>query len=239
MQTATKCAILYRDKWFLIVNKPEGFLSHPNPKGEARAGAPCAFEGEYDPEKRRFDTPEGPFWLIHRLDRDTSGALLAAADPDTSARMRELWDKGSIEKKYVALVGGQLPPQGKMKDCLFKQKESSRVRSVVTKGPSNAELLYTLKRYFRRANLSLAEVRLVTGRTHQIRVQFAHRKHPLGGDRVYGDFNMNRALRDQTALRRLFLHAATLGFRHPFTGKYVKADAPLPAELSACLSRLS
>lgn len=233
---ASRYPALYRDEWIVIVEKPEGVLSHPN--SQSLKGPDCAFEGRYDPDARRFDTPAGPLWLIHRLDQDTSGALMGAWDAETAAALRALMDANKIEKKYLALASGILPPSAKWRDRLVKQAGFNQVRSRVVPGAPNAELSYSIKKFYRRMGFSLIEIRLITGKTHQIRVQAAHRKIPLAGDPLYGDFALNRELKKHTGLRRLFLHAASLAFVHPRTGKPVRAESSLPPELSGCLSRL-
>ena len=239
--TLTRSVVLHEDRWLLVVDKTEGVLSHPNsgPGASRRNFAPCAFEGPYDFADRRFDTSAGPVWLIHRLDQDTSGAILAALTGETARRLRLLFDRGAVQKKYLALVEGPVPPKGRWRDHVRKRHEETRVRSAVVKhAPPNAELQLSLKRYYRKSNLSLLEIRLVTGKTHQIRVQAASRGFPLAGDEIYGDFRLNRELRKRIGLRRLFLHASELAFRHPETGKYLKIESPLPPDLRDMLSRL-
>lgn len=227
---------VFQDKWLLVLDKPEGVLSHPNPGGR---GGEAVLGGKYDFDDRRFDTPEGPRWLIHRLDQDTSGLLMLALDANTAKALRGLFEEGKVEKHYTALVGGPLPKQAVWKDRLDKKQQSGRVRSVVVKGSPNAELRFFLKKPFRRSNLSLVDVQLVTGRTHQIRVQFSHRQFPLAGDRIYGDFEFNREIKKRTGLDRLFLHASGLSFPHPVSGKAIRIESSLPAELASCLSRLA
>ena len=237
------CPILYRDQHVVVINKTSGLLSHPNPDAKGKkpgTGPACAFLGAYDLAKRRYDTPEGPVWLVHRIDQDVSGVLMGAFNEETAHRFRSLFEAQKIEKHYIVLVGGRVPASGHWSDHLAKHQARDRVRSIVRRssGHSNAELLFKTKRGFPRSGLSLVDVRLITGKTHQIRVQFAHHGHPVAGDGVYGDFKMNRELRKSVDLRRLFLHARSLEFRHPITGKTICADAPLPQELTIVISRL-
>ena len=234
---ATTCRVLHHDQWVLAVEKPSGHLSHPN--RETEGAGRCAFEGPYDEAERRFDSPAGPVWLVHRLDRGTSGVLLAALDETSAARCRASFEQGAVEKRYVALVAGLLPPQGLWKDALEETRARSAVRVKVRPGaPPNAESRFQVLASSRPLNLSLLDIGILTGRTHQIRVQAAFRNHPLLGDDVYGDFGLNHWARRELGLRRLFLHAASLALPHPATGRPLALTAPMPEELLAVLEKL-
>ena len=245
MSGATRCPILYQDEALLIVNKPAGVLSHPNPSrggfGDQTKKVLCAFEGNYDFANRRFDTPKGSVWLIHRLDQDASGALLAARSSQAAKKCRQFFERYQVRRTYLALISRQPEPQrGKWEDYLFEQKRSKFVRCFIDpKSKPNAELIYRVRKYFPRIRLSWIEFDLVTGKTHQIRAQSAYHGYPVAGDGVYGDFLLNRKLRKTIGLRRLFLHASCLEFKHPGTKKLVTIDAPLPEELADCMKRLS
>jgi RluA family pseudouridine synthase len=233
----TRHPVLFRDDRLIFVHKPAGVNSHPNP-GERPGGA--AFEGRYDLRERRFDAPGRPVWLIHRLDRDVSGVLLGALDAAAARACRELFEAEKVEKEYVALVAGTPPSSGRWTDRLEKRREKGAVRSAVRRaGPSNAELRFRVRRRFPEWGLSLLDIQLVTGKTHQIRVQAAHRGFPVAGDGVYGDFGLNRRLRQAARLKHMFLHARMLGIRHPGTHRFVRVEAPLPQELETCLSSIA
>lgn len=218
----------------MVVHKPAGMLSHPNPGKRVNS----AFEGTYYYHDRRFDTPAGPVWLIHRLDQDASGVLLAARDRRTVSGCRSAFDRFEVEKIYLTLlVGRPIPPRGSWRDHLEERKRADYVRSFLGRGKPNAELRYSTKRSFPHLKLSLVEIKLVTGKTHQIRIQAAAHGHPVSGDRVYGNFALNRKLRQTIGLRRIFLHASSLSFRHPVTKKFLRIEAPIPEELEQVLSR--
>ena len=220
----TACDILFEDKHLIVVQKPHGVLSHPNPKDKVDAPPRCAFEGRYDFENKCYQTPAGTIWLIHRLDQDTSGALLAAKDVKSAMACRKAFEEDQVRKTYLALLkGGGLKNEGVWLDHLATTRQKNAVRTAVdkTRRP-NAE--------------SYVEVSLVTGRTHQIRVQTASRQHPVVGDDVYGDFELNRRLRKEIGLKRLFLHASQLQILHPATGKVLTVDAPLPEPLAVVLA---
>ena len=233
----TTCDILFDDPHLIVVNKPHGVLSHPNPKDNAASAPRCAFEGRYDFETTCFHTPSGVVWLIHRLDQDTSGVLLAAKDAKSAMACRRAFEEDQVRKTYLALTkGGGFKPEGVWLDHLATLRQKNQVRTSVdkTRRP-NAESRFKLLAFSPASRLSLLEVSLVTGKTHQIRVQAASRQHPIIGDDVYGDFELNRRLRKELGIKRLFLHAAQLQVLHPGTGKVITIDAPLPEALKQAL----
>lgn len=239
----TRCPVLYDQGGILIVDKPEGVLSHPNPvKGqkEGQTRTRAAFEGEYDFEQRSFQTPQGRVWLIHRLDQDTSGVLVAARTAVAAEKCRALFEEGKIRKVYLALTAGRVSPaSGRWNDAVNVQRQAGRVRSRVMHGGAvNAKLSYKVKKFFPRYGLSLLELELHTGRTHQIRVQAAYRRYELIGDEIYGNFPLNKKLRRETGLNRLFLHAAFIEFKHPVTEELLHVEAPLPLKLAGVLEFL-
>ncbi|MBL9130875.1 MAG: RluA family pseudouridine synthase [Verrucomicrobiaceae bacterium] len=233
---STSCPVLHEDRQILIVNKPQGVLSHPNPKAAKPQRA--AFEGRYDADRRCFTTPGGPVYLIHRLDQDTSGVLLAAKDEKNADTLREAFEAEEVRKTYLALgCGGGLKPEGVWLDHLVTEHARHQVRTAVRRGPRpNAELRYRLLHYSAAHRLSLLEIDLITGKTHQIRVQAASRHVALAGDDVYGSFDHNRALKKSLGIRRLFLHAHQIAFKHPASGQPMRIIAPLPEDLLAVLA---
>lgn len=233
---STRCEVLHEDRFLLVVNKPHGFLSHPNPQGGKPQSA--AFEGRYDADRRCFTSAAGKVWLIHRLDQDTSGVLLAAKDEKTAAACREAFEAEAVRKIYLALcAGGGLKPEGVWLDHLVTAHERHQVRTTVRHGPRpNAEAHYRLREYSPAQRLSLVEIELITGKTHQIRVQAASRRLPLVGDDVYGSFDLNRKLRQSIGARRLFLHAHELRLKHPASGQMLNIKAPLPPDLVGVLT---
>lgn len=233
----TRCPILHRDRFLIAVHKPSGVLSHPNP---GRRGEEAAFEGSYDERTQCFASAAGRVWLMHRLDQDTSGVLLGALDEATAGKCREAFETGAMVKTYLALVRGNPGREGVWLDHLATTRERGRVRTAVNKGrPPNAELHFRSLGYDAARRLSLLEIRLLTGKTHQIRVQAASRQHHLVGDDVYGHFELNRRLRNELGLKRLFLHAFRLEFRHPASGQTLRLEAPLPDDLAEVRGRLS
>ena len=135
--------------------------------------------------------------------------------------------EGEVEKIYLAVVKGA-PAQDsfEIREALHKHVTSSGERRVSVQEGGKAAL--TRVKVLKRGEFSLLEVRLLTGRTHQIRVHLAHAGHPIVGDEKYGDFALNKTLK-----KRLLLHAAKLSFRHPVSGERLKLEAPLPADFDA------
>jgi RluA family pseudouridine synthase len=235
--TITPCPILFEDKSLLIVAKPHGLLSHPNVDG----GEASAFYGDFDAAQRCFTKGNQRTWLIHRLDQDTSGALLAAKDARTADALRDAFAEGQVRKRYHALVAstGGLKPQGTWLDHLTTQQQRDRVRTTVKLGSRpNAELHYRVLGFQAQHHVTLLDIDLITGKTHQIRVQAASRKHGLVGDDVYGDFALNRQLRGVLGTRRLFLHAHQLTVVHPVTKQKIQVTAPTDAEWQSSMERL-
>lgn len=233
---STSCPVLHEDRQIIIVNKPHGILSHPNPKSAKPQLS--AFEGRYDPDKRTFQSPGGIIHLIHRLDQDTSGVLLAAKDEKNAAACREAFEQELVRKKYLVLCsGGGLKNEGTWLDHLATEHARHQVRTTVRRGARpNAELKFRLLHYSAAHRLSYLEIDLITGKTHQIRVQAASRHLPVVGDDVYGSFDLNRNFKKNLNARRLFLHAHQISLKHPASGQPLQITAPLPEDLITVLA---
>jgi RluA family pseudouridine synthase len=237
--------ILYDYQNLMAIHKPEGVLSHPNPIPKNRVREfprrpKCLFEGPYDFDDRRFDTPQGPIWLIHRLDQDSSGVLLAARDAQVAKECRRLFEEEQVRKIYKTLLIGKIKPlNGKWEDHLEIQRQQGRVRArIVHSQAPNAKLRYSVEKYYARFGLCGFRVELLTGKTHQIRVQSASRGTPIAGDDVYGDFEANKTMRKRIGLRRIFLHAYEIELQHPVTHKKINITDPLPEDLRMILAAL-
>lgn len=233
----TTLPILYEDDHLLAVNKSAGVLSHPNRNKESKK---CAFEGSYSLQTRCFVIGDARTWLIHRLDSATSGVLLAAKSEKSAAALQNLFRERNVEKGYQALVTS-IPSrkEGVWKDFVQTREGQQGVRSKIIEGrPPNTELRYRVVEKFPKLGLARLEIELMTGRTHQIRVQSARRKCPVVGDRTYGNFQANRRLKKVIGSNRLFLHSGSIRFTHPLTGAEIFIEAALPAELQEALLRL-
>ncbi|MFK8030302.1 MAG: 23S rRNA pseudouridine(1911/1915/1917) synthase RluD [Gammaproteobacteria bacterium] len=214
---AMELAILYQDEHVLVVNKPAGLVVHPgagNPRGTLVNGLL-----HYDPQL--FDLPRAG--LIHRLDKDTSGVLIIARTLESHTRLTAAMQAREIGRSYLAICAGRLSGGGTVDEPIGRH-DGDRTRMTVRSGGRHAVTHYQiLERY--RGN-SLVAVKLETGRTHQIRVHFAHIGHSLVGDGQYGRPTFPRGASPELnnrlkAFGRQALHAHKLEFAHPVT------DAPL------------
>jgi 23S rRNA pseudouridine1911/1915/1917 synthase len=176
--------------------------------------------------------------IVHRLDRDTSGLIMAAKNETAHEKLTDQFRAREVFKSYVALVHGRVAAESGLVDGAIARDPRNRTRMAVVRGGRPALSLYRVRRRFER--FTLLDVEIKTGRTHQIRVHLQWLKHPVVGDAVYGDGRDNTVsdpgLRARlTALGRQFLHAEQLGFRHPRTGEALRFKAPLPGELAEFL----
>lgn len=219
--------IIYEDDHLLVVNKPAGMVVHPA-AGIVQGTLVNALLA-HCPPVANVGGPERA-GIVHRLDRETSGLIVVAKDPDTHAALQRQFKRRLVRKTYVALVEGQVQPREGIIEVPIGRDQKDRTRMTVARTGRPAVTQYRVLEIF--PQYTLLEVRPHTGRTHQIRVHLAWFGYPVVGDRVYGR-------RRQTLLEdRHFLHARDLAFTHPVTGEKVAFTAPLPPELVAVLNRL-
>ena len=229
--------IVYEDETLVVVNKPAGLVVHP------AAGTPSGTLANalaYHFQKLPGATSVRP-GIVHRLDRDTSGLLVVAKTETALENLSDQFRDRTVYKSYVALVHGRvLSSSGKVDQPLARDR-SNRTRMAVVRGGRNALTLYRVRRAFDR--FTLLDVELKTGRTHQIRVHLTWMKHPVVGDETYGGGRDN-TIRDPRlrarirSLKRHFLHAEKLGFKHPTTEEFVKFESSLPPELEDLLTQI-
>jgi 23S rRNA pseudouridine955/2504/2580 synthase len=213
--------ILYEDEALLAINKPAGMAVH--------GGSGVSF-GVI--ESLRRARPEARLLeLAHRLDRETSGILLVAKKRSALTALHDAFRDGGMDKRYYAMVSGRwMNPVQHIKLALTKYLTESGERrvSVDSEGKAAHSIVELLVRW---PAYSLLDVRIKTGRTHQIRVHLSHSGFPIVGDEKYGDFGLNKSLRKE-GLPRMFLHAHSLQLKHPLTGEPLSLEAPLPDDLS-------
>lgn len=220
-------AVLFEDDRLMILNKPSGVAVHGG-SGESWGVI----------ELLRAARPGAPFLeLVHRVDKETSGCLIIAKKRSALRALHELFREHEVDKCYLALVsgrwrGGERTVRSRLQKSVLQSGE--RMVRASEQG-KEAESVFTPLRVFAKA--SLMEVRIRTGRTHQIRVQAADMAHPLAGDTKYGDAGFNRRMRAQ-GLKRLFLHARSLAFRMPGTNDVFRVTAPLGDDLQRVLDNL-
>jgi 23S rRNA-/tRNA-specific pseudouridylate synthase len=249
-----------RDETLWVLDKPAGVLSHPNPPRRSAAGALLRGGYDFDGECYRLPHPGGEetrVYLVHRLDRETSGLILCTFDAGSAARLKAELRRRGVQKEYRALVLGSPRRADEMwTDRLEKRAGRGRVSVMVRPGRrepargagaagagrgaswrrGEARTRSTVLERLRGA--TLLALRPATGRTHQLRVQASARGLPIAGDDVYGDFQANRFLARAIGLGRMYLHALRLAFPHPRDGRPITVRAELPAALEEALRRL-
>ena len=223
-------AIVFEDDRLLALNKPSGVASH--------GGSGISFGAI---ETLRALRPGKTLELVHRLDRDTSGLLIVAkkrsALSEPQALLRE--DHGSgIRKHYLTLLVGRMPDGTMTVDAPLHVGLRQGGERHVQVNPIGKGSISHFKVLERKGGHSYCEVRIETGRTHQIRVHAQHLGHPVAGDDKYGDPDVNKRLREQIGLKRLFLHAASLEFALDAGKAPYLLNAPLAEELTEVLNRL-
>ena len=209
--------IYFEDAHLLVVEKPEGLLSISSPAEPERT----AYFQLTEYLRHKHPRSRERVWIVHRLDRETSGLMVFAKTAPTKEVLQSNWD--TFEKRYEAVVEGRLPAQA---GVLESDLDESNPHHVTVRPPS-ARTRHAITRYRvlkSTAKRSLVELTLETGRRHQIRVQLAHAGCPVVGDEKYG------AQTDPAG--RLGLHACFLRFRHPVTGGELRFTSPLPKPLS-------
>src|ERR1700741_567081 len=214
--------VAFEDAFLLIIDKPSGVAVH--------GGSGISF-GVI--ESLRAARPQAKFLeLAHRLDRDTSGLLILCKKRSALVELHRMLRDGEVRKIYLAVVKGVLAQKTlELRESLHKYVTASGERRVSVK-PDGKSAVTRIKKLKSSADFSLLEVELLTGRTHQIRVHLAHAGHPIVGDDKYGDFALNRTLK-----QRRLLHPARLGVEHPLTRAPMKPESQVPADLSAFVAQ--
>ncbi len=226
--------ILYEDRHIVVVNKKAGMVVHPAPGHSSGTLVNALLARSADLSGIGGVMRPG---IVHRLDAGTSGVLVVAKNDRAHQSLQTQFQKRLVSKVYVALAHGTTPERFEIdrpigRDARDRKKISSRTRS-----PREATSL--VSRLEKLPGSSLLEIRILTGRTHQIRVHLSEAGHPLVGDRDYGASNRTpRALNALRDFTRPALHALRLGFEHPESGESVSFEAPLPADFSHLLAEL-
>ncbi|MBI5886185.1 MAG: RluA family pseudouridine synthase [Deltaproteobacteria bacterium] len=231
--------ILYEDSDVIVINKPAGMAVHPGAgrKSGTLVNALLAHTSSLAPGS----APDRP-GIVHRLDMDTSGVLVVAKNGASYASLAAQFKEHSTVRRYLALVWGAMKDDAGVidiplgRDVTHRKKISARTRKA-----RSAETRYrVLKRY---RGLTLVELTLKTGRTHQVRAHLASIHHPVAADPVYGGRRKAAGVGKEAgdaikAAGRQLLHAATLGFIHPGTGMYMEWSVPLPADMGRVIDAL-
>jgi 23S rRNA pseudouridine1911/1915/1917 synthase len=213
--------VLFEDGWLLVVDKPAGMPVHPSPGHtsgtlvQALLGRGIGGGESYRPG------------VVHRLDKDTSGLLVVAKDAEVHRRLVALLRVRGIERRYIALVHGVIAAEsGTIEAPVGRDPRRRKAMAIGGRAAREARTHFRVLERF--AKFTLLEVRLETGRTHQIRVHLLGIGHPVAGDLTYGR-------KDTLAIGRQFLHSARLLLAHPMTGEKLDLRSPLPPDLARAL----
>ncbi len=215
--------IAYEDEHLIVVDKPAGLVVHPA-SGHATG---TLVQGLLTHDIAGGDAARPG--IVHRLDRDTSGLMVVARSEEAYGRLQDLVRSRALERHYVALVVGRPRSRGgRIEAPIGRDRRDPLRQSLDTDKPREAITQFEVSEVMERH--TLLDVRLETGRTHQIRVHLAAIGLPVAGDPVYGRPR-------ELGLERQFLHAGRLAFPHPFTAERVDVESPLPLDLTAALAR--
>jgi 23S rRNA pseudouridine1911/1915/1917 synthase len=230
--------ILFEDPDLLVLNKPAGMVVHPAP-GHSTATLVNALLHHYPPIKDvgEADRPG----IVHRLDQDTSGVLVVAKAENVRLALVNQFKARRIAKMYLALVKGLVRPSAGIIDKPIGRHRIHRKKMTVAYETGRSAITHwqVLERY---DDVTLLELELKTGRTHQVRVHCADWGHPILGDRLYGRSGKRKqqtrrwVKNAQVAITRQMLHAWKIGFNHPLTGAWQAFEAPLPTDMKTVLA---
>jgi 23S rRNA pseudouridine1911/1915/1917 synthase len=222
--------VLYQDDDIVVVDKPVGVAAHPSPGwtgptvvgGLAAAGIMVATSGAAERQG-----------VVHRLDVGTTGVMVVAKSEHAYSVLKRAFKERTVDKRYHAVVQGLPDPSRGTIDAPIDRHPKHDYKFAVVDGGRPSVTHYEVIEAFR--NASLVDVKLETGRTHQIRVHFAALHHPCVGDITYG---ADPTLSQRLGLQRQWLHARRLGFEHPADGRWIEFTSPYPADLDRALDLL-
>lgn len=224
--------ILYEDEDILVINKPAGMVVHPAP-GHPRDTLVNAVLFHAPDISIQGSTRPG---IVHRLDKDTSGVMVIAKSNRAQTSLVEQWQGRNVVKHYTALVAGSVEEDAATIDAPIGRNPANRQQMKTIRTGREAISHVTVTERFDEA--TLLDVRIETGRTHQIRVHLAFIGYPVVGDGLYGN-KVSARIADELGVKRQFLHATSLTFRLPSTGEERTFTAPMADDLQAVLQRLA
>ncbi|WP_334162399.1 RluA family pseudouridine synthase [Phenylobacterium sp.] len=241
---AIPLTILYEDAHLVVLDKPPGMAMHPAP-GSERGTVVNALLHHCGDSLSGIGGVARP-GIVHRIDKETSGVVVAAKTDAAHQGLSALFAGHDIERVYVAFTrGAPSPSRGTIEGAIARSTHDRKKMALVKSGGRHAVTHYRVERTFGPQEKPLAArvaCRLETGRTHQIRVHLASKGTPCLGDPVYGSGPPAEKVREAvraSGLARQALHAAVLGFRHPVTGEDLRFESPLPADMAALESLLA
>lgn len=249
--------VIFEDKYLLVIDKPAGLTVHPGAPqnsltlalGKPKETVVSWLIRRY-PEIKQYNWPEP--WrpgIVHRLDKDTSGVLVLALDPQTLTELQKQWQRREVEKTYLALVFGEVNQNGTINLNILRHKDKKKQTVSALKlseQQKEARTDYYIVRHFallgvnskNKIDLTLLKIIPESGRTHQIRVHLKAIGYPVVGDQTYFTKPSKRFSQKQ-GMGRQFLHAATLKIKHPKTGQKMIFRSPLSPDLQKILEKLT
>jgi 23S rRNA pseudouridine1911/1915/1917 synthase len=213
--------IIYEDEHLLVINKQAGLVVHPA-VGHWSGTLVNALLYHCQGLKGGDSLRPG---IVHRLDKDTTGALVVAKTAEAHKKLIERFSSRAIKKEYLAICVGSLQ-EGVISAPIGRHKIKRKQMAVVDEGREAVSIVSLLKTF---KNFSLVSVKLITGRTHQIRVHLSHKGSPILGDPVYGSLSSNK----KNQALRPYLHSFKLGFDHPVTNKPLEFEAKIPQDMQS------
>ncbi len=226
--------IFYMDDYLVVVDKPPNMVVYPSAGHKGGTLLNAVFY-----QSKKLASIGGPVrnGIVHRLDKDTSGVMVIALDDRAYYGLVDQFKKRVVVRKYSAIIYGNIKDEsGQIMLSIGRSPSDRKKMSTRTKAGKEAITSWKVVKRFKEA--TFVEVKLGTGRTHQIRVHFASIGHPVFGDRVYGKKPFLLTGKEKVSFPRQMLHADTLGFNHPITQNYLEFSSPLPEDISECLNRL-
>ncbi len=236
---AIPLTVVYEDAHLIVVDKPAGLVVHPAPGNPEHTlvNALLAHCGDTLSGIGGVRRPG----IVHRLDKDTSGLMVAAKTDIAHEGLARAFAAHTIERRYIAAVWGRIAAKGEVRGAIGRDPRQRKKMAVTARGGKAAATHYQRLKYLG-TMASFVACRLETGRTHQVRVHLSHIGHPIVADPLYGRSRarkLSAALRDAVhVFGRQALHAATLGFEHPVTGKVLRFESALPEAFSRLISAL-
>ena len=223
--------VVYDDEYVIVINKPVGIAAHPSPGWQGATVVGAIFAAGYQLATSGAAERQG---VVHRLDVGTSGLMVVAKNEVAYSSLKDQFRNRTVSKIYHALVQGHMDPTTGTIDAPIDRHPREDYRfAVVANGKPSITHYKTLEVF---PAVSLMEIELETGRTHQIRVHFSALHHPLVGDLTYG---ADPSLAQRLSIARPWLHAKVLAFNHPATGERISFTAEYPADLTRSLSLLA
>jgi 23S rRNA pseudouridine1911/1915/1917 synthase len=223
--------VVFNDEHIIVINKPSGVAAHPSPGWQGPTVIGAIIAGGYNVSTSGAAERQG---VVHRLDVGTTGLMVVAKDEASYSNLKDQFRERIVKKVYHAMVQGHMDPSEGTIDAPINRHPREDYRfAVVADGKPSITHYKSLELF---PAVSLLEIELETGRTHQIRVHFSALHHPLVGDLTYG---ADHTIAERLEMHRPWLHARQLAFTHPITGEYLTFECEYPSDLTRSLATLA